>query len=233
MGHFALVLVSLLRGGRLMRRRLFLPFILLVILSLSGGCAGIPVREEVKVDSSLPVGKIEGNTFQGIRYPFKVSLPSSNWKFSVEIPDFMEGLGFKRPGLEEDELFLVNPVTKSNIQIDLTPAGRTARFNEKVIRTITGMGAGSMTEELRMEHGRDFPVEVSPTTPYSLKGVQFAAHRFVKYKLGKTPVIHGWVYGFSEPYQLFIIYMVLEKEGFNDLNDITKILDSFEMPSKK
>jgi hypothetical protein len=95
------------------------------------------------------------------------------------------------------------------------------------------MGAGSLAEELRMEHGRDFPVEINPVTPYSLKGVQYAAHRFVRYKLGKTPVIHGWVYGFTEPYQIFIIYMVLEKEGFDDLKDIMKILDSFEMPSKK
>ena len=145
----------------------------------------------------------------------------------------MEGLGFKKAGLEESELFIINPATKSNIQIDLTPAGKTARFNEKVIRTITGMGAGSLVEELRMEHGMDFPVEVSPTAVYSLKGVQYAAHRFAKYKVGETRIIHGWVYGFAEPYQLFIIYMVLEKEGFNDLDDITKILDSFEMPSKK
>ncbi len=207
-------------------------FILLITLFI-GGCAGISVREEAKVDLSLPVGKIEGNTFIGIRFPFRVSLPSSSWKFSTEIPDFMEGLGFKRPGLEEDELFLINPATKSNVQIDLTPAGRTARFNEKVIRTITGMGAGSLAEELRMEHGRDFPVEVGPTTPYSLKGVQYAAHRFAKYKVGENRIIHGWVYGFTEPYQIFIIYMVLEKEGFNDWNDITKILDSFEMASKK
>ena len=216
-----------------MRKNLILSSILLVILSFLIGCTGIPVREEAKVDLSLPVGKSEGNTFMGIRFPFKVSLPSSSWKFSTEIPDFMEGLGFKRPGLEEDELFLINPATKSNVQIDLTPAGRTARFNEKVIRTITGMGAGSLAEELRMEHGRDFPVEVGPTTPYSLKGVQYAAHRFAKYKVGETRIIHGWVYGFTEPYQIFIIYMVLEKEGFNDWNDITKILDSFEMASKK
>ena len=216
-----------------MRKNLILSSILLVILSFLVGCAGIPVREEVKVDLSLPVGKIDGNTFIGIRFPFKVSLPSSNWKFSVEIPDFMEGLGFKRPGLEEDQLFIINPATKSNIQIDLTPAGRRVRFNQKLIETITRSVAGGLVEELKMEHGRDFPVEVGPTTPYSLKGVQYAAHRFAKYKVGETRIIHGWVYGFGEPYQLFIIYMVLEKEGFNDLNDITKILDSFEMPSKK
>jgi len=84
-----------------------------------------------------------------------------------------------------------------------------------------------------MEHGRDFPIEGSPVTPYSLKGVQYAAHRSVSYKVGETKIIHGWVYGFTEPYQIFIIYMVLEKEGFDDLREIMKILDSFEVISKK
>ena len=211
-----------------MKKNLFISMIFLLIV----GCAGIPVRDEARVDLSLPVGKTEKNTFQGIRYPLKVSLPSSNWQFSVEIPDFMEGLGFKRPGLEESELFIINAATKSNIQIDLTPAGRTVRFNQQLIQAITATGGSGLVEELKMEHGKDFPVEVSRVTPYSLKGVQYAAHRFARYKLGETPVIHGWVYGFAEPYQLFIIYMVLEKEGFNDLKDIMKILDSFEMPSK-
>ncbi len=212
-----------------MRKSLLLLFISLFI----AGCAGFPVRDEIKVDLSLPVGKIEGNTFQGVRFPFRVSLSSSNWQFSLEIPDFMEGLGFKRPGLEEDQLFIINPATKSNIQFDLTPAGRRARFNQKLIDTITATGAGGLVEELKMEHGRDFPVEVSRVTPYSLKGVQYAAHRYVKYKLGETPVIHGWVYGFAEPYQIFIIYMVLEKEGYDDLKDLAKILNSFEMISKE
>ena len=126
--------------------------IILLSTLFIGGCAGIPVRKEVKVDLSLPVGKIEGNTFIGIRYPYKVSLPSSDWQFSLEFPDFMEGLGFKKPGPGEDELFLINPVTKSNVQIDLTSAGRTARFNQKVIRMITATGAGGLVEELKMEH---------------------------------------------------------------------------------
>ena len=212
-----------------MRKNLLFLFILLFI----AGCAGIPVRDEVKVDLSLPVGKIEGNTFHGMRYPFKVSLPSSHWQFSLEIPNFMEDLGFKKPGLEESELFLINPATKSNIQIDLTPAGRRARFSQKLIQIIPGTGAGGLVEELRMEHGRDFAVEVGPTILYKLKGVQYAAHKSVKYKIGETRIIHGWVYGFAEPYQIFIIYMVLEKEGYDDLKDIIKILSSFEMISKK
>ncbi len=212
-----------------MRKSLLLLFIGLFI----AGCAGLPVRDEIKVDSSLPVGKIEGNAFQGIRFPFRVSLPSSNWQFSLEIPDFMEGLGFKRPGLEEDQLFIINPATKSNIQIDLTPAGRTVRFNQKMIETLTRSGAGGLVEELKMENGRDFPVEVSPTTPYAFKGVPYAAHRSARYKVKGTNAIHGWVYGFAEPYQIFIIYMVLEKEGYDDLKDLAKILNSFEIISKK
>jgi len=135
--------------------------------------------------------------------------------------------------LEESELFIINPATKSNIQIDLTPAGRTVRFGQKLIRTLTSTAAGGLVEELKMEHGRDFPVEVGPTTPYSLKGVQYAAHRSVSYKLEGVKVVHGWVYGFAEPYQIFIIYMVLEKEGYDDLKDVEKILNSFEIISKK
>jgi len=35
------------------------------------------------------------------------------------------------------------------------------------------------------------------------------------------------VYGFAEPYQIFILYMVLEKEGSNDREEIRRIIDSF------
>jgi len=213
------------------RKNLSFLFIFIFMVGFIGGCAGIPVRREIKEDRSLPVGKIEGSAFKGIRYPFKISLPSSRWKFFVEIPDFMEDLGFKKAGLEESELFIINPMTKSNVQIDITPAGRRARFNQKVIQIITGTGARGLVEELKMAHGQDFQIEVSPTIPYKIKGVQYAAHKFVKYRLQETPVIHGWVYGFSEPYQIFIIYMILEKEGYDDERDILMILDSFEVSS--
>jgi hypothetical protein len=43
----------------------------------------------------------------------------------------------------------------------------------------------------------------------------------------------GWIYGFSEPYQIFILYMILEKEGANDRQDIKKVLDSLEVFPKK
>jgi hypothetical protein len=44
---------------------------------------------------------------------------------------------------------------------------------------------------------------------------------------------HGWVYAFAEPYQIFIIYMVVEKEGVDDHPAIKAILDSFEVIAKK
>jgi len=59
------------------KKGLGIAIIILVFLFLAG-CAGIPVREETKVDLKLPVGKIEGNQFTGIRFPFNVSAPP-NW----------------------------------------------------------------------------------------------------------------------------------------------------------
>ncbi len=88
-------------------------FILILLFTLLIGCAGIPVREAVKVDDRIPIGKIEGNQFKGIRFPFNVSsLPG--WKVTTEIPNFMEELGYEKPGLEESEVFIFNPVTQSN-----------------------------------------------------------------------------------------------------------------------
>jgi hypothetical protein len=45
----------------------------------------------------------------------------------------------------------------------------------------------------------------------------------------------GWIYAFSEPYQIFILYMMLDKDGtgMEDRQDMKTILDSFELMSKK
>ena len=115
-------------GGEIgVRKNLYIISLFLVLLV---GCAGVPVREAVKVDLNLPVGKIEENQFTGIRYPFKVSAPSG-WEVTTEIPNFMEELGYDREGLEESEVFIFNPSTRSNLQIDFTPAGRYSRFSQE------------------------------------------------------------------------------------------------------
>ena len=212
-----------------MKKIVFLISIFLIFLI---GCAGVPVREAVKVDLSLPVGRIEGNQFIGIRYLFKVSAPL-HWKITTEIPKFMEELGYDRSGLEESELFIYNPSTQSNLQIDFTPAGRYSKFNQEFIERLTTAAMGSLKEELEEDYGKDVKAEIGPTEPISLKGVHFAAKKFGTYTLKGVKREQEWVYGFSEPYQIFILYMILEKEGSNDRGEIGKILDSFEVISKK
>jgi hypothetical protein len=207
------------------------PMILLLVILLAG-CAGIPVRRAVKVDMSVPVGNIEGNQFMGVRYPFKVSAPP-NWKVTTEYPKFMMDLGFEEEGLKESEVFIFNPATQSNLQIDFTPAGRYSRFNQETIEWITAAGAGSFKEELEKEFGKEVRAVISSTEPYSLKGVPYAAKNFTTYYRKEMKTEQGWVYAFAEPYQIFIIYMVLGKEGTNDHQDIKTILDSFEVLPKQ
>ena len=207
-------------------------FIILLIFAFLAGCARVPVREAVKVDSNLPVGKVEGNQFTGVRFPFDVSAPPQ-WRITTEIPKFMEELGYERAGLEESELFIYNPSTQSNIQIDFTPAGRYSKFSQESIEWLTTAATGSFKEELEMDYGKEVKADIGPTTPYTLKGVQFAAKKYATYTLKGVKREQGWIYGFSEPYQIFILYMVLEKEGSKDHDDINKILDSFEFISKK
>jgi hypothetical protein len=207
-------------------------FIILLLVVLLAGCARIPVRDAVKVDVSVPVGNIDGNQFMGVRYPFKVSAPP-NWKVTTEYPKFMMDLGFEEEGLKESEVFIFNPATQSNLQIDFTPAGRYSRFNQKTIEWITAAAAGSFREELEKEFGKGVQAVISSTEPYSLKGVPYAAKNFATYNRKEMKTEQGWVYAFAEPYQIFIIYMVLEREGMNDHQDIKTILDSFEVVPKQ
>ena len=207
-------------------------FAIILFFILLVGCAGTPVRKVAKVDLNIPIGKIEDNQFIGIRYPFNVSAPPG-WKVTTEIPSFMEELGYEKPGLEESEVFIFNPSTQSNIQFDLTPAGRYSKFSQESIEWLTTAAAGSFQEELQEEHGKDIKAEISQTTPYSLKGVQYAAKKYATYTIKGVKREQGWIYGFTEPYQIFILYVILEKEGANDRQDIREILDSFEVIQKK
>jgi hypothetical protein len=207
-------------------------FVVLIAILLAG-CAWIPARKEVKVDLTLPVGKIEDNRFTGIRYPFNISAPS-NWKVATKFPPFMEEMGFAVEGLEESEVFVYNPSTQSNFQIDFVGAGRYSRFNQKNMEWLVGTAAtSSFKEEFEKDYGKAAQFDLGPTTPYSLKGVQYAAKKYATYTHKGVKWMHGWIYGFSEPFQIFIIYMILEREGSNDRQDIEKILNSFEVLSRK
>jgi hypothetical protein len=196
------------------------------------GCAGPVVRDATKVDMSLPVGQMQGNQFVGIRYPFKLTVPPG-WQASSEYPNFMLQLGFDKEGLEDSQVFVFNPETQSNLQIDFSPAGRYAKFDQKNIEWLTTTAEGSFKEEFEKEFGKGGRFTLSTTQPYSLKGVPYAAKNFGTYSRRGVKTEHGWIYAFAEPYQIFIIYMVLEKEGKNDHQDMKAIIDSFEYSGKK
>ncbi|OGP72355.1 MAG: hypothetical protein A2W09_06755 [Deltaproteobacteria bacterium RBG_16_50_11] len=213
-------------------KKVLFAFLLLILLT---GCAGIPVREALKENTRIPAGKIEGNQFMGVRYPFKVSAPS-HWKVTMEFPDFLEEMGYDRPSpmdREQTELYIFNPETKSSVQFDFTPAGRYSVFSQAGIERLTTVATGSLKEELEKEHGKEVQPEIGPTTPYPLKGVQYAAKKYATYTIKGVKREQGWIYGFNEPYQIFVLYQVIEKGGVDDRQDIKKILDSFEVFSKK
>jgi hypothetical protein len=206
-----------------------------LILALLMGCAtSPPLRPVLREDFKVPAGTIERNQFSGIRYPFKISVPP-NWKMSTEFPDFLSELGYYKPSIEEKEqteLYIFNPVTKSNIQIDLTPANPYSEFSQQLQESRVTRLTSSLVEELHQDYGKDLPVDEGPTEAISLKGVQYAAKKYVTYTVQGVKREQGWIYGFTEPYQIFILYMILGREGVNDRQDMSKILDSFEVISK-
>jgi len=65
-----------------------------------------------------------------------------------------------------------------------------------------------------------------------LKGVPFAAKKFARYTLKEMKREQGWIYAFSEPYQIFILYMILGQEEGDDRQGIQAILNSFEVIPK-
>ena len=199
------------------------------------GCAAAPIRPTLREDIRIPPGKIEGNKFTGIRYPFTVSFPL-HWTVTTEFPDFMERLGYNRPlptDIEQTEIYAFNPGTKTNIQFDFTPAGPYATFSQEKIHWLTTAGTESLKSELEEAYGKNVvDLQVGSTAPASLKGVPYAAKKSVTYTLEGVKREQGWVYGFSEPYQIFILYMVLGKEGASDREDINKIIDSFRFIAK-
>ncbi len=200
------------------------------------GCAGIPVRPALQENINVSPGKVEGNQFTGIRYTFNVSVPA-HWKVTTEFPDFLEQLGYDRPfstDKEQTELYAYNPETKSNINFDFTPTGRYARFNQKRIELLTSMATESLKAELDKEFGKGVvKPDVFPAEPISLKGVKYAAKKYATYTAKGQKREQGWIYGFTEPYQIFIIYSIFEKEMDSDRQDLKKILDSFEFIKKK
>jgi len=209
-------------------------FAIILLLIFLVGCAGAPVRPLLKENLSIPSGKIEGNQFTGIRYPFNVSAPPQ-WTMTTQFPDFMQELGYDKPSptdQEQTELYIFNPLTQSNLQFDFSPANPHFVASQEVMEALVNMGASSLKDEWEKEGVR---VQVGPTETVTLKGVQYAAKKYVTYTVKGVKREQGWIYGFTEPYQIFILYMIIGKEGTNDRQDMKSILNSFEvlMPKKQ
>jgi hypothetical protein len=206
----------------------------LVILAFFflNGCAGMsPVRDEFKVDYKIPLGKIEGNKFTGIRYPYNVSAPSG-WVIATRFPDFMLEQGYYKEGLQTSQLFIYNPTTKSNLQFDFETADRYTVFSQPMIQSLASSVGEETVSDTKAEPGAK-DVVLGPTEPFALKGVPYAAKKYVTYSAKGEKREQGWIYAFAEPYQIFILYSLIDKEGVNDRPALKEILDSFEYFPKK
>ena len=182
-----------------------------------------------------PWARLKGISLQGFVTPLGFQLLRVG-RCPLNFRNSCKSFGYDKPtsfDKEVTELYLFNPATQSSVQIDLTPADRYTVFSQSLIEHLTNMGASSFREELEEEHGKDVEAQVSPSEPVKLKGVQYAAKRSATYTVKGVERDQGWIYGFTEPYQIFILYQIIDKQGSNDRQDLKTIIDSFEVISKK
>jgi hypothetical protein len=200
--------------------------LLMLILLLVMGCA-VPVREAFKVDQSRPVGSIQGDSFVGQRFPFTIKIPTG-WQAATEYPEFLVEQGYGRESLKETPFFLFNPQTKSSMQVDFSPAGRTTRFNQKLIEDLVQMSGKSFVTEVHEEHGKGIPIKLSKMVSIQLKGVPYAARMSASFSDKGESRDQGWIYAFAEPYQIFILYFITGENNKFDQEALEKALSSFE-----
>lgn len=216
MKNFGWKRIFWLRGG----------FILLIALPFITSCA-IPVRQAYKVDESLPIGSIQGDSFAGQRFPFKIKIPD-RWQATTQYPEFLVEQGYGREGLKATPFFLVNPRTKSSMQVDFSPAGRTVRFDQETIEALTRMSGKSLVAEVHQEHGQTLPVQLSKVIPMHLKGVPYAARMSAELTVKGEQREQGWIYAFAEPFQIFILYLITGENRASDKEALEQALASFE-----
>jgi hypothetical protein len=199
---------------------------LLSLLILTAACA-TPIRPAFKVNESLPIGRVQADSFVGDRYPFKIKIPEG-WHATTKYPEFLVEQGYGLEGLEATPFFLFNPLTHASLQIDFSPANRTARFDQGTIEAITRMAGGSLMSDLEEEYGKNFPVQFSQVAPIQMKGVPYAARMSARYIVKGQTREQGWIYAFAEPYQLFIFYLLPDVTREKDNSPIEEALSTFE-----
>jgi hypothetical protein len=163
----------------------------------------------------------------GQRFPFRIMIPAG-WQAATQYPEFLVAQGYGREGLKETPLFLFNPQTKSSMQVDFSPAGRTVRFSEELIEMLTRSGAGGLVAELRAEHGKNLPIQLSNAVSIRLKGVPYAARMSAQFTVKEEWREQGWIYAFAEPYQIFIFFLITGENRDADRVSIEQALSSFE-----
>ncbi len=202
-------------------------FLQLILFGLLLSSCAIPVRQLYKVDDSLPIGSIQGDSFVGKRYPFKVKIPAG-WDGATRYPDLLVAQGYGVEGLKETPFFLFNPRTQSSIQFDFSPAGRTVRFDQEMIEGLVRMSGRSFVSEVHEEHGKEAPIQLSKVTPVQLKGVPYAARMSGKLTVKGEGREQGWIYAFAEPFQIFILFLITDKDRIRDQEALEQALSSFE-----
>lgn len=207
--------------------RVFLAFGILGAVFALASCSQ-PARKVARLDPNLPVGRIEGGTFVGQRIPIEISATDTGWEISATYPPFLLQQGYDEEGLKESQLFLYNPATKSSMQIQLVPAGPNETFSQEGVEWLAAIMSSGMDSELKEEYGqgnyRLFPGKVSP---YQLTGVPFAAKNYARYEAKGETRENDWIYAFSEPFQIFILYQINRPGENEDHRAVEKILSTF------
>ncbi len=201
-------------------------FIFFLILPLITACA-LPVRQAFKVDESFPIGSIQGDTFMGQRFPFKIKIPAG-WQAATQYPEFLVEQGYGREGLKATPFFLFNPQTKSSLQVDFSPAGRTVRFDQESLEYLTRSVGQGLAAEVHEEHGKGSQVELSKVVPVKLQGVPYAARMSAQLTIKGEQREQAWIYAFAEPYQIFILYLITGENRAADKEALEQALSSFE-----
>jgi hypothetical protein len=126
------------------------------------------------------------------------------------------------------DLSWLHPLPQSSIQFDFSPAGRTVRFDQEMIEGLLRMSGRSFVSEVHKEHGKEAPIQLSKATPVQLKGVPYAARMSGKFTVKGEGREQGWIYAFAEPFQIFILYLITDKDRVRDQEALEEALSSFE-----
>jgi len=201
----------------------------LLLAALAAGCATPPpVRQVATLDPSLPTGRIEGERFTGGRIPLEISAAGTGWQLATEFPRFLLDQGYEEEGLRQSQVFLSNPVTLSSLQVSLSPAGAYDTFTQAGMEWLAELGAGGMEEELDAEFGKGgYTLTHGKSSAYRLAGVPYAARNFSVYEARGKRVENGWIYGFAEPFQVFVLYQLNDPDQGRDRQALEAILQTF------